>query len=154
MIKELKEQIGIVDSNIKQLALTVRQSLIYIQDLIGNQAINLELLDENVKKDLYGVMGVIFDMAPLDVKKKFKLISFLNKRKVIDRKFLECVGILDCNTRHKNGGTYVPVKKNKTPLMLAGKLISHLRTANEKKNISKNERNIIKTMLNQIDNEL
>ena len=79
----------------------------------------------------------------------FQGFAALVRRKVIDKFFLEVLGVIDSKTRRP-----AQAKPPQSPIGAVGNLSMKLREAKERSQITVTDRVIIKTILKQLDAEL
>jgi phage antirepressor YoqD-like protein len=150
-IAALSKTIRRHNAALRERTKNLRASLEKLKVEIGQQLLFFELLKDETRSELIGTLAKILKITPTEANEIWRVYKFLMNRNKVDKLFLENAGVIDRANRktpHRNNAG------KKSALMTVGTLCSDVRALAEKKNLSQQEKEIIKSMLQQLKEEL
>jgi hypothetical protein len=149
--KNILTQIKVTNNRIQKSINTIIKKIEELPDEIKQSAILIDMLKEHLKSHTYKELSQSLNMTACEAKELHKLYNTLTKRNTVDKFFVESLGIIPKPTKkiHKK----LPKRSNNSIVELAS-ISGKIRSLNNTKNMSDDEREIIKQMVNQLNEEL
>lgn len=135
-------------SKLKQ---STKTNLKLLSKLVDEQSSLLDMLKENCKSDLYQKLGSELQIQSTEAKSITKIYNSLSNRKVIDKIFLEHLGIIE-KTKVKTHKKSNIVKRSK--ICELAKMGSRFRDLLDGSEVSDDEKKILMMMLEDIKKDI